>query len=380
MTTRVARLTPPGAAAIATVALRGPRAWDIVRQLFRPATSTLPDDPPTPGTFRLGRFGDTVADEVVLAVRRTEPEPWLELHSHGGREVIRLLFELIEGQGAVRCSWEELERHTDPDPIRAMAAAELARATTQRTAAILLDQYNGAFTSAIAAVLDSLQRGDAVEAERRLVELVRYARVGRRLTTPWRVTVAGAPNVGKSSLVNALAGYQRSVVSATPGTTRDVVTALIAVDGWPGELSDTAGMRDDVGALEGEGIERARGAAREADLILWVLDTSEAPVWPAVKSQDTRIIINKTDLPPAWDTSAVSDAVRVSAQTGEGIADLCRSLASWLVPESPAPGAAVPFTRVLCERMEEGLARLRESDPTGARRALTVHGPRLTSV
>jgi hypothetical protein len=126
------------------------------------------------------------------------------------------------------------------------------------------------------------------------------------LTTPWRVTVAGAPNVGKSSLVNALAGYQRSVVSATPGTTRDVVTTVIALDGWPVELSDTAGMRDDAVRWRARKYSRG-GAAREADLCLWVLDAWCA-VWPAVPSQDTRLILNKR-IYLRRGTSAVSDAV-----------------------------------------------------------------------
>src|SRR5207244_11945531 len=101
----------------------------------------------------------------------------------------------------------------------------------------------GAVGPAVDAARAALRRGDAMEAGRLLDELARYAGVGRHLTAPWRVAVAGAPNVGKSSLVNALAGYQRSVVAPTPGTTRDVVTALLAIDGWPVELADTAGLR-----------------------------------------------------------------------------------------------------------------------------------------
>ncbi len=134
----------------------------------------------------------------------------------------------------------------------------LTRATTTRTAGILLDQYHGALAAALDRVRAALQREALPEARTLLEQLARYDAVGRRLTTPWRVVIAGAPNVGKSSLVNALAGYQRSVVAPTPGTTRDVVTSRIAIDGFAIELADTAGLRSDAESLEELGIEQAR--------------------------------------------------------------------------------------------------------------------------
>jgi tRNA modification GTPase len=195
----------------------------------------------------------------------------------------------------------------------------------------------------------ALERNEVHEASELLAELTRHAAVGRHLTSPWRVVVGGAPNVGKSSLVNALAGFQRSVVSATPGTTRDVVTTLLAIDGWPVELADTAGWRTATEDLEQQGIDRARTAVSQADLCLWVLDASAEPVWPPDALPGVRLVVNKIDLPPAWNLKDVGSAVRVSAQTGEGLADLCQALAQWLVPEPPPPGAAVPFTPPLCE-------------------------------
>lgn len=351
--TVAACLTPPGAAAIATLALHGPEAWSILRSVFRPVSKSgrlLPEQPEA-GRVWVGRCGDALVDEVVLTVKRVEPVPWVELHSHGGREVVQLLLETLQSRGARLGSWQDFEQRTTGDALQSAAAAALARATTSRTAAILLDQYQGALRRAVTELLAVLERpGVEEEAQRLLAELARYVDVGRHLPDGWRVVIAGAPNVGKSSLVNALAGYQRSVVSPTPGTTRDVVTIRLALDGWPVELADTAGLRTDAAALEAEGIHRARAAVEEADLCLWVLDASQPPVWPTFEK--VRLIINKIDLPAAWDLNEAAGALRVSAQTGEGLAELCQAMAGWLVPDPPPPGAAVPFTAVLVDCVE----------------------------
>src|SRR5262249_42363178 len=144
--TYVACLTPPGSAAIATLGLYGPEAWNVVRQLFRPQSKSGASLPPEPedGRFWFGRFGEELSDEVVLGVRRGRPVRWLELHCHGGREVLRLLQGLLEARGVRSCSWHDFERRTTTDPLRALAPAALAEAPTARTAAILLDQYQGA--------------------------------------------------------------------------------------------------------------------------------------------------------------------------------------------------------------------------------------------
>jgi tRNA modification GTPase len=184
--------------------------------------------------------------------------------------------------------------------------------------------------------------------------------------------VAGAPNVGKSSLVNALAGYQRTVVTAVPGTTRDVVTTALAIDGWPVELIDTAGQHESADELEVQGISRARAASADADLCLWVVDAGAPPVWPTIGLRDVLYAINKVDRPAAWDVTALPTAVQVSALTGAGLDVLCDAISRRLVPILPPPGAALPFTPDLaadiesCGRgLDEGksaevLVRLRE--------------------
>jgi tRNA modification GTPase len=353
--TIVAFLTPPGRSALATLALCGPRAWDVIRELFRPYSDAQPPVAADAevGRVWLGRFGEEASDEVVLTVKGARPVPWVEIHCHGGREVIRLLLDLFAARGVRACSWQEFQRQTSSDPLRSAALTALADAVTARTAGILLDQYHGAFGRAIQEILACWEREEEDQGTRLLQSLVGYAGVGRHLTVPWRVVVAGAPNVGKSSLINALAGYQRCVVAATPGTTRDIVTTITAVDGWAVELTDTAGLRPATESIEQQGIDLAGQAVRAADLCLWVVDASAEPVWPDVRTETMRFVINKVDLEAVWDLDQATHAVRVSALTGSGLPDLCDALSQWLVTQPPPPGAAVPFTARLSGQIEE---------------------------
>jgi tRNA modification GTPase len=352
--TWIACLTPPGRSAIATLGIRGPQAWRVSRELFQPAKGQLPAEP-EPGRFWFGRLGEEGKggrDEVVLAVRPSAAGHSIEVHCHGGPEVIRMLLELFAARGIEACSWQEWEERTETDTLACLAKAALAEAPTVRTAAVLLDQLQGAFTAALMAIQDALRAGHVGEANHYLTDLAAHIPLGRHLTKPWRVVIAGATNVGKSSLVNALAGYQRSVVDPNPGTTRDVVTTLTAIDGWPVELADTAGWRVQPEPLEKEGLARARSAADDADVCLWILDGSIPPVFPEQRAANVQYVINKIDLPAAWNWADLPDAVRLSAKTGDGVTELCQTLSQWLAPNPPAPGAAVPFTPRLCDQVE----------------------------
>jgi tRNA modification GTPase len=369
--TFAACLTPPGSAALATLAIRGPQAWSIARSLFQPRGkgTQLPDEP-QPGQLWLGRFGTDIADDVVLSVKQAGAGLTIEISCHGGAEVVRLLLDLVAERGADVCLWPEWARCTDDDPLHARAVVALSETKTTRTAAIALDQVQGAFARAIEEALADLRGGCLNAARAKLEELSRHRAVGRHLITPWRVTIAGAPNVGKSSLLNAIAGYQRCIVAPTPGTTRDVVTTLVAIDGWPVELADTAGMRADAEALEAEGMRIARAAMASADLSLWLVDASTAPVWPDSRVGDVRLVVNKTDLPAAWDLTKSGDAPRVSVRTGAGVAELCSSIARRLAPDPPAIGSAVPFTEELCAAVAEACTLVEAGDVPTAMKAL----------
>jgi tRNA modification GTPase len=218
----------------------------------------------------------------------------------------------------------------------------------------LLDQLNGAFARAVEAIL-----ADWPNTRPQLERLAALAPLGRRLNDPPRVVIAGPPNVGKSALLNALAGYQRSIVSPTAGTTRDVVGVELAFDGWPVRVSDTAGLREAGEQIEAAGIELAERELAGADLVVWVLDRSDPdPVFPPHDFRGRLLsVVNKTDLGCAWAEPATADGLlRVSAETGSGIPSLVGQIVHRLFPIVPPPGEAVPFTPELCDTVERAAA------------------------
>jgi tRNA modification GTPase len=339
--TVVACLTPEATGAIATLAVDGPEAWNVCRALFTPRKGTLPERPEEVSreSFYFGHFGETLRDEVVLALIQATPVQRVELHGHGGRQMVAVLLETLANRGVRVLDWRAWCDRVESSSIRAEALKQLALAPTARTANILLDQYHGAFESALQAIREGTLTVESV---------TRFAEVGRHLVTPWRVVVAGEPNVGKSSLVNALAGFQRAIVSETPGTTRDVVTTRIALDGWPIELADTAGQREEASPLEEAGIRLAREESSRADLTLWVTDAAFPP--SRMPDGDALHVVNKIDLPATWNFEGLG-AVRVSARTGQGLPELCERIVRRLVKEAPTPGAAVPFSKECWDRL-----------------------------
>ena len=279
MTTQVALLTPTGRGAIASLMVEGPGALDAVAACFRPHTCA--GERLKIGRIRVGVWKSPAAwtgarpagagEELVVC--RTGPER-IEVHCHGGQAAVASIRADLRELGCRDVAWSELTSVGAASSLRRDAQVALAQATTERTARILLEQYHGALDHVLQQSLADLQCHKRSDARRRLADVLRYADLGLHLTTPWRVVVAGPPNVGKSSLINALVGYQRAVVFDTPGTTRDVVTVDTAFEGWPVELSDTAGIRETDDPLEILGVGRAVEQTRQADLVLWVLDAT----------------------------------------------------------------------------------------------------------
>jgi tRNA modification GTPase len=375
--TYLAVITPAGRGAVATIGVRGPRAIEFVGRRFAPATGK-PLAAFEIGRVVFGRFQVAAASAEEAVVGIVGPGE-VEFHCHGGLAAVEAVAAALVTEGAERIDWRQWAGDRESDAIAAEALVALAAARTERTAAILLDQYRGALSSA-AAQVGQLVRSDFTSAARELAVLVDRASLGRHLTAPWRVVLAGRPNVGKSSLINALVGYQRSIVWNEPGTTRDVLTATTALDGWPVELADTAGLRAGGDPIEAAGVERAQAQIAAADVVLLVCDWAQP--WTAAddslvgeirilvgSSRPMLIVHNKCDLPPAGDRARPA-GLAVSALTGEGLRELERQIANVLVPEPPLPRAPVPFTDRQVRLLSEALAATKRNDAVAAQQAL----------
>lgn len=366
--TRVCVLTPEGRGAIAVVRVWSEGAVALVDNVFRPRFGGPLGSGPS-GRLRLGRIGAGLGDEVV-AVVVDDPggSPEVEIHCHGGPAAVALVVAALEAAGAERRQPVAWIRHAARSAVAAEAEVDLARAATLRTAEILLEQAEGALGAETRRALGFLPYDPA--AARTIVAGLRARdAVGLRLCTGWRVVLAGRPNVGKSRLLNALAGYDRAIVDPTPGTTRDVVTVRTAFDGWPVELADTAGLRPSDDPIEASGVALARARHGQADLVVLVLDRSE-PLTDAdralIADHPTALAVaNKADLPAAWDPDPPA-ALSVSAERGDGIAELASAIGRRLVPEPPPPEAGVPFRPGHVRNLEEAERALTAGDHPAA--------------
>ena len=361
--------------------------------------SSIPDGTSHPKLVYWTDPKGAVEDVIVRRLDRSSPGmAGLEICCHGGTAAVRRILRYGERIGlTLRRDCSVFSGTRTVDSLRAERA--FYRATTPRMAAMLFDQANGAFDHC----RDTIERKCAEwrsypENERlkrrirsiliRLWKLIPY---GRTAMEPLEIVITGVPNVGKSTLLNRLAGYDRAIVSSTPGTTRDIVSELVILQGIPLRITDTAGLRDTDDTTERAGVRRAMEAAKRAGLILNVTaygkKSSENLMTIVDRNLRTVNVVNQWDraseeerlamkaeeevegMGSVYPTSfsfcaksrlrssndALADEplqsqthgglVYVSAKTGEGIAELERMILRRLFPVVPRAGEAVPLWR-----------------------------------
>jgi tRNA modification GTPase len=365
---------PAGRGAVAVVAVEGDDAFELVSGFFSPRNEDAWRRREI-GRIFYGRWNGTKEDidappeDVIVCCVN---ENAVEVHCHGGVAAAARISDDLTGAGGQPRDWKAWIAEREPNALRAAARIALASAPTERTANILLDQYNGSLETAIRMIAGRLESAPS-QAAVELQQLVDRGIIGLHLTEPWRVVIAGAPNVGKSSLINAMLGYERAIVFDQPGTTRDVVRATTAFDGWPVALADTAGLRVSTDPIESEGILRAKQAASIADCLLLVFDASQrwtaecqtlADEWPAAI-----IVFNKSDLKTEPDLSK-ADGIFTSALQGQGIDDLIGAIVRRLIDVDLQPGDAVPFASEQIEQLEMAANLVRQGDSAAAKKAL----------
>jgi tRNA modification GTPase len=396
--TIVAIATPPGRGALGVVRLSGPRALDIAAQVLErsdPLQSRR-------ATFtRVRSDSHTAADALdeVVATFFSAPHSYtgehvVEITTHGSPVVLQAVVRSARTAGARLAEPGEFTLraflHGKRDLIQSEAVADLIDAATPLQARVAFDQLEGTLTQRITAIdaelFDLIARLEAsldfpdegyhfVEPSRAardietiiatIDDLLQDATRGRMIREGATVVIAGRTNVGKSSIFNMLTGADRAIVTAIPGTTRDLVTEAVDIEGIAVSLVDTAGWRDTCDIVEREGVERGTRARGVADLILLVVDRGEAMavedarlIEQTVRSKRI-VVLNKSDLAARIDESEVPAPIaRVSALTGHGFEELRRMIARELTGGEPLRDtASISNTRhiALLERCRASL-------------------------
>jgi tRNA modification GTPase len=364
--TIVALSTPPGRSGIGVIRLSGPDALDITRTLVQKNDFT-----PEPNHVSLKNILDPLSGEILdqslityfKAPHSFTGEDVIELSCHGSPVLLRYLIDVILALDARAASPGEFTLralgHGRLNLSQAEAVRDLINAQTQTAARQAARQLRGELSARLQPIKDTLleiivplesslefveddlpevaadQLYEKLSALAQQVEdLARTFRAGRLLRDGLKVTLAGRPNVGKSSLFNSLLSSERAIVTEIPGTTRDSLSELVSFNGVPVLLTDTAGVRSSEDRIENLGVERTRRAIADADLVIAVLDGSQPliredkDVLAEVLETVHLIALNKSDLDSFDANSAAlmingaSKVIPVSARTGAGLEDL----------------------------------------------------------
>jgi tRNA modification GTPase len=392
--TIVAIATAPGRAGLGVVRISGPHVPAIAERLLE--CRPLAPRHATFTTVRRAPGASQAVDEIVAtwfpAPRSYTGEHVVELSAHGSPVVLEAIVQAVIDAGARLARPGEFTLRAflngKIDLVQAEAVADLIAASTPLQARVAFAQLEGTLTTRMSelddALLDVIARLEAsldfpdegyhfiephdVGAQlsalmARLDSMLADARRGRIIRDGATVVITGRPNVGKSSLFNALVGHDRAIVTATAGTTRDLVSETIDVDGIAIRLIDTAGLREARDEAEREGVSRSVRARDVADVVLVVLDRSEPlacddhELLEATAQQQRIVVANKSDRAAAFEAD---DAVLVSATTGEGLSHVRVALARALTgDEALHDGAAISNVRHvgLLEQARAHLAR-----------------------
>lgn len=358
--------TPPGEGALAVIRISGEKALEVSDAVFRAVKRpSLAEE----RRVLFGRIVDAkgaVLDEVLLTVFRNPRsytgEDLVEISGHGGPVVTsRVLAAVLTAGARMARPGEFTERafHNGKlDLTQAEAVMDLIHAQTDRAAKAAAGQLEGHLgleinalrsqlletVAHLEAFIDFPEEGidpESGEVLRKRMESVRAhldkllatANEGRLLREGITLALCGAPNAGKSSLLNRLLGMDRAIVSEIAGTTRDTIEECASLGGYPFRVIDTAGLRETEDPVEREGVERARRAAEAADLRIHLVDATEQDL-PSTLFTDELLVFNKIDL--VSERGAFSKGIPISCRTGEGIEALVTAILTKATGRSPS--------------------------------------------
>ena len=392
--------TPPGEGGVGIVRISGPEVWRIADEIFRPLDS-LPVAARKHGTFAYGKVVESEGGEIdtgmaliMRAPRSYTCEDVVEIQGHGGAVGMRRILRRALDAGARMAEPGEFTKRAflngRIDLVQAEGVFDLIRARSDRAASAAMEQMEGKLSLQFDTVYDAFMEVtanlqttlDFVEDELpddvftgiaglldttflALENLLNTWDEGRLLREGARVVILGRPNAGKSTLLNALLGFDRAIVSSTAGTTRDTLEEGFVLDGIPLRIIDTAGLRETDCEIEAEGIRRAEAHSAEAHLAVYLLDASQ-PLHAEDRERLNKLIpdksvvvLNKVDLGNQVEDlkTEFPNLVRASLISGEGIEALKEAMAAAL--EKGADLHAPPHA-VISERHRDLLIRAHE--------------------
>ncbi|PLX31362.1 MAG: tRNA uridine-5-carboxymethylaminomethyl(34) synthesis GTPase MnmE [Clostridiales bacterium] len=360
--------TAPGEAGIGIVRISGPKALDILDALFKPKRrDSIREYAPRKMVYGHVSDGDERIDEV-LAVYMKGPgtytaEDVAEIDCHGGLVPSRKILEMALKSGARLAERGEFTKRAflngRLDLAQAEAVMGLIGAKTDKSYDIALDQLEGGLSKKVKAVRNELLSllaqievsidypeedieeityekilENEVSAKEAMIDLLKTAGTGKIMRDGLQTVIIGKPNVGKSSLMNALLQEARAIVTNIPGTTRDIIEEHLNIRGIPLKIVDTAGIRETEDMIEKMGVERSKAFFNKADLVILVLDAGEAlreedrEMMEYVKARKSIVLINKTDLEVRIDEKEISKImgdkaiIRTSVLKGSGLEQL----------------------------------------------------------
>lgn len=353
--------TPPGEGGIGIIRMSGPDAIPIAAKIFIPGSGDISEI----GSHRIryGRIIDPytkeVIDEALASIMRAPAtytrEDVVEINCHGGMMPLKRTMELLVSMGARPAEPGEFTKRAflngRIDLAQAEAVMDIIRARTEESLKAAAEQLSGRLSeevrslreavlgllSAVEAGIDFPEEDIETPSGRGLVQEIsgimeRMDRLingfiqGRILREGFKTAIVGRPNVGKSSLLNALLMQERAIVTDVPGTTRDIIEEFVNIKGVPLRIIDTAGIRETHDMVEQEGVKRSLAAIGDADLVLVVLDGSEPlhqadrRVLEEIRGRQAAVVINKSDLPRRLEWfKGPEPRIEVSAKSGAGM-------------------------------------------------------------
>ena len=348
-------LTPHGRGAVAVIGLSGSRAEQTLDSHFEPVGGKQYSSYQRKIVY--GVWKSTGEDLIVYRRSGTQTGAQLgfEVHCHGGSMASAAILGDLESAGIESITPQQFIESTCSDspnnPWKSGVLFTLTKATTNRTAEILLRQVT-ILPMALDSITSEIRSLNFESALAQIDSILRWSDFGTKLTQPPTVVFCGQPNVGKSSLVNAIVGFQRAIVNEVAGTTRDVVSQSTAIAGWPIELRDTAGLRESKNVIETIGIEKAHAEIESAHLRICVFDIAKQ--WDQSDQElldsiePSLVVLNKSDLVDPSEIQKrlgeVTNSIATSVESGNGIESLIEQVGIRLAPELPDPSQAIPVS------------------------------------